>query len=301
MRKSTMKRMMMLFLSLVMIIGMALPASAADAIDVNEKASLTVDFKPEGISATDVKFELFKIASVDEYSALTLTDKFKNLSVDLSDPDVTTWESAVTAAESYISTNSVKADYKATTNEDGVAVFSELPVGLYLIRGASFIYNHDVYAPQAYLIMLPDRDSSGKWNYDVTTVPKYEKRDELMDLTVTKKWKGGKVEYRPEEITVILYCSDTDFDTVVLNKENNWKYTWPQLNAKLNWTVSEVSVEGYETTIEPKGYNYVITNTYISQIPQTGMLWWPVPVLALTGVVFCLAGVVLVKKKAESK
>lgn len=216
--------------------------------------------------------------------------------------DSSVWSDIITEAESCISANGVKANHSAVTDKDGIAVFSEIPVGLYLLRGESFIINHDAYKPQSYLIMLPNRSESGSWEYDVSSIPKFSKSDELIDLKVTKKWIGGRYSDRPEEITVILYCNDAEYETVTLNSDNNWQYTWSQLNAKNNWTISEVSVEGYKTTLENDGYSYIITNTAppSGDLPQTGLIWWHIPTIAAAGIIFCLAGLLMIKKHSKT-
>lgn len=293
--------MAILMLMLIIVLTAAVPISAAGYLDTTKPATLTVHFRPEEISASDVKFELFKVADVDEYAELTLTPSFKDIPIDLSNPDSSVWASAVAEAESCISANGIKANQSAVSDENGTAVFGDLPAGLYLLRGESFIVNHDVYKPQAYLIMLPNRADDGSWEYDVTSVPKFEKSDELIDLKVTKKWKGGKIDDRPEEITVVLYCDDAEYESVSLNAENDWQYTWPALNAKNNWTISEVSVEGYTTTIENDGYDYIITNkSNTGGLPQTGIIWWHIPAIAAAGIVLCAAGLLLMKKQGKA-
>ncbi len=303
-------------------------------MDPAKEATLTIDFCPEDIPAADVKFELFKVADVDEYTNLTLTDSFAGLPLDLTAPDSSVWASAVEEAESLVSSNGLTADYSTKTNAAGKAVFSDLPVGLYLLRGDAFVQNHDVYRPQSYLIMLPGLDSNGEWEYDVISIPKFSKSDELIDLSVAKKWVGDSAGSRPESITVVLYCDDAEYESVVLSADNSWQYTWSDLNAKNKWTVSEVTVEGYSTTLENDGYSFVIINTMLpppttpttsatttastaptmpttttgkpsptppsdGKLPQTGLVWWHIPLLAATGIVLCLAGLLMVRKHSK--
>ncbi len=285
---------------LICILTATLPARAADYIDTTADASLTVTFRPDDVSASDVEFRLYRLASTDEYTNLTLTSKFSGLSADLSSPDASVWESTVTAAESYISDNSVKADYTASTDENGVVCFNELPLGLYLLRGEAFLSaSHDIYTPQSYLIMLPDKSTDGNWVYDVKSVPKYEKSEELVDITVIKKWKGGSAEDRPDYITVILYCDDAEYETVSFSDADGWGYTWEDLSAKHSWTVSEVSVEGYTSAVEQEGRSFIITNTAKEKLPQTGVQRWPVPVLALIGMGLCIAGAFVIRKNRK--
>ncbi len=88
---------------------------------------------------------------------------------------------------------------------------------------------------------------------------------EKADVTVTKVWEDNNNQdgIRPEEIEVTLYANGEEVDTVKLTEANNWSYTFEQLDVKANgkdieYTVSEVSVEGYTTTIE----GLTITNTH---------------------------------------
>lgn len=91
------------------------------------------------------------------------------------------------------------------------------------------------------------------------------------------------------------------------------------------WNLIEDAVEGYSPTMEQSGITFVLTNTYeeeipedptplapaepgkpgepgepleelpedpvpLAMLPQTGMLWWPVPVMGLLGVMFLALG-----------
>ena len=91
------------------------------------------------------------------------------------------------------------------------------------------------------------------------------------------------------------------------------------------WNLIEDAVEGYSPTMEQSGITFVLTNTYeeeipedptplapaepgkpgepdepleelpedpvpLAMLPQTGMLWWPVPVMVVLGVMFLALG-----------
>ena len=99
-----------------------------------------------------------------------------------------------------------------------------------------------------------------------------------------------------------LYNGAELVDTVQLSAANNWRQTWTDLTAG-DWRVVErTAVEGYTVVSTHEGYEYVITNSYTApggstggssgggKLPQTGMLWWPVPLLAIAGMALFLAG-----------
>ena len=94
------------------------------------------------------------------------------------------------------------------------------------------------------------------------------------------------------------------YETVTLNQENSWNYTWEDLEAGHEWKVVEQTVpSGYTMTSTQEGKRFIITNTYKkpgttvptgggSKLPQTGQLWWPVPILVILGILAILVGYV---------
>ena len=80
---------------------------------------------------------------------------------------------------------------------------------------------------------------------------------------VTKVWKGGE----EKNITVILLANGEEIQRKQLSKEENWQYTFSNLEKykdgkEINYTVKEVAVEGYDSTITGSvDEGYLITNT----------------------------------------
>ena len=148
-------------------------------------------------------------------------------------------------------------------------------------------------------------------------------------VTVTRRvqkiWDdSGHTENRPQEVVVQLLKDGVVSSTVTLSASNNWSYTWSGLDANSNWQVVERDVaNGYTVLVEREGDLFRVTNTYQEDVPvtppstgeseappsavsiepapepgpepeeklpQTGMLWWPVPVLACGGISLFFAG-----------
>lgn len=137
------------------------------------------------------------------------------------------------------------------------------------------------------------------------------------EVTVLKIWDDeGHQEQRPQEIEVSLLRDGSVHRTVILNEENYWRYTWNDLSSQYDWTVVEHSLsEPYWVTYTENVTVLKITNTYMEDIsdepppggekpdeveptmvedipddpiptgklPQTGLLWWPVPILTIVG------------------
>ena len=103
---------------------------------------------------------------------------------------------------------------------------------------------------------------------------------------------------------VTLLQNGTAYDTQTLSSTNGWQYTWDKLpkydknSTEISWTVREFSVPGYVSSIRQNGYTFVLTNTPDEpKPPQTGVLWWPVPVLACGGLASMFVGTLSRRKE----
>ena len=117
---------------------------------------------------------------------------------------------------------------------------------------------------------------------------------ETVEVKVTKKWddannQGGK---RPDTITVRLHADAEDTGSeLLLSEANNWQGTFSGLakykdGQEITYTIVEVSVEGYETSIEGSAIEgFVVTNTYVPPIvpPTPPPMTPPKPQLPRTG------------------
>lgn len=142
----------------------------------------------------------------------------------------------------------------------------------------------------------------------VTPQPKEDVKTETSQVRVVKIWEDeGNEAKRPKQIEVQLRRGDTVVETVVLSQTNNWQYQWSNLEEDSNWKVQEVFVsDDYVTSVEQKNDTYYITNTYVGapgtsdeKLPQTGILWWPVPVLTVGGMVCCVGGWMLLQRRVK--
>ena len=84
-----------------------------------------------------------------------------------------------------------------------------------------------------------------------------------VSVPVTKKWIGTPAD----SITVNLYADGKKIDSQKLSKDNNWQYTFKDLEQykdgkEIEYTIEEEKVSGYTTTIIGDSKNgFVITNT----------------------------------------
>lgn len=92
---------------------------------------------------------------------------------------------------------------------------------------------------------------------------------EITQYTVQKKWiDNGRENERPTSVDVQLYANDTYKETETLTAENDWTYTWNELDKKdsngndINYTVKEAVIDNETAKVfennETNG-NYIVT------------------------------------------
>lgn len=289
----------------LLIVFSVLPvqALAAESVDISKDCSLTVEFTPEDVAAKDVDFWLYRVGNISSDGEFSLEDTYADISISLKEPNADTWRTLTAALLSQLAADdSISPTANAQTNAKGFAGFSPLPTGLYLVIGEAYYEDGWCYVPTPFLVCLPSAGTDGEWDYAVEVETKYSfySETQTLDLEVLKVWKDNNSSNRPTEIVVELYNEDGLYDTVKLNKDNNWRHQWNDLPATSLWSVKEKEVPaGYSVAIEQQGNRFVITNSKASsttpspdpEVPQTGVLWWPVPVLIAGGLLLILLGI----------
>lgn len=152
-----------------------------------------------------------------------------------------------------------------------------------------------------------DTDSDSDTNSDNTT-----------ELSVFKKWNDkGYEESRPKSVTVNLLKNGAVYDTAELSADNNWYCTWSGLDSKSDWTVVEIPVSNYTVLVVREGSTFIVNNTATDLssdsdsdsessfpstdsssestplLPQTGTMWWGVPILFVIGLAIFFAGYII--------
>ena len=287
--------------AIVGVFCMPTAALAAESIDTERGSSLRVYFGENGTGFPGVNFSIHRIADVSEAGTYTLAGDFAKYPVSLEDLDSAGWRALSQTLAAYAVRDELPPLQAKKTGQDGNCHFSGLTVGLYLVLGEPYTAENTVYTPEPMLVSLPGRTEKG-WDYDVEAVCKFNREETPtgpISRKVQKVWKDdGSEEKRPEEITVELLENGTVVDTVTLNQENNWVHTWENLDGSSRWQATEAEVsDGYTVTISQEGTVFIITNTRPSEpppkLPQTGMLWWPVPVLACGGLLLIVSGLIV--------
>lgn len=313
------KRLASVLLS-VLAIFLLLPmaASASDEISFGTEASLTIHNSFGEMGLQGVQFDLYLVSTMDAYGELTPVDTFQQYAsdLDIQGENDDAWMQLAGTLEREIRLGNLGAllpTDSALTGGDGAAAFpsgqKRLPLGLYLVMGTRVEQDGYVYATAPFFVTLPRRDSvSDAWDYSVTVNSKLERDPILSDFRVIKIWEDQcHLSQRPDSVTIQLMCDGAPYGQLVtLPQDGKWEYTWHDLETNHDWTVTESPVEGYKTPeIQREGTTFWITNTCDKPtepskptLPQTGQLWWLVPVLTAAGLLLMALGL-LRRKNSE--
>ena len=294
-----------------------LQALAAGSIDLNQDVSLTISYQDGNTPLVGAEFDIFLVATVDEYGELTTTKDFDQFNVNIRGENDDAWRTLASTLEGYVLRDGIAPTDSGKTNDKGLVSFpttgKSLKAGLYLVLGHRHTQNGFRYDPAPFMVMLPGSDKeNNSWAYDVTVNAKSDSSpipdnldDHTIDRKVLKVWADdGHEKDRPKEVIVQLLRDGKVYDNVTLNAANNWRHTWTELDDRYTWTIVEKELEGYTVEVTREGITFVVTNTYNEEIPdkpttptkptlpQTGQLWWPVPVLIAVGMLFVVIGLV---------
>lgn len=255
--------------------------------------SIFATFLAGETSAPDVTFSLYKVAAPDKQWESEYAEY--RLSID--------WESEASISfaagklADYIGRDNKQPVAEAVTDRNGKVRFINLSDGIYLLMGESYTSNGSVFSPAPVLLSVPlaDPNIQIKYEWDKIQNP----NPEYISHHVLKTWHGVAKDERPEEIEVQLFRNGKLYDTKKLSAANSWRHTWTRLEKGPYWDIVEAYVPaGYSVSYKTEGYTTVITNTKEDipdkperptdpvdptdeedKLPQTGLLWWPVPVM----------------------
>lgn len=300
-----MKRSLKLAVIMFSLILMILPVYGLTPIEVDRICNVTV----EGYPGEGGHFYLYKVADANERMEFTLTDAFKPYeeTVIVNDiHDQQTWAALAETLPSYVYGDSIAYTYDGYIS-NGTCQFS-VETGLYLVLSDPVEYDGWIYRSTPMLISVPTGDdyisNVEEWVYDYSFIPKSEREKPEpgeKEYLVRKVWEDGKGEKRPPSITVNIIRNGTVEEQVVLNKDNDWCYTWKTKDDGSVWNVQEVSIpEGYKVNNTVNGTTYTIKNA--NDVPNTSdttNLKLPMIALCLSGTVALLAGYLLLTGRRE--
>lgn len=309
---------------LVCMLSLECTAFAAAGIDPARTASLRVYFGEGTQVFAEVPFSIYYVVGISAEGTYTVSEDFQSYPVtieeDLTSSDLRALAQTLSA---YVARDDVQPVAQAKTGTDGWVSFSGLSAGVYLVLGSQCVRDGVTYTPEPMLVHVPGQ-SQGEWDYNEAVSCKFSivyDQPETVTRKVLKIWKDD-ASSRPQEISVQLLKDGQVVETVQLNEENHWSYTWEDLDASAVWQVTEAQTPaGYTVSVEQEGITFVMTNTAANppvnppspgtpskpsqpskpggRLPQTGMLWWPVPLLICSGLGLLCAGCILRRREDD--
>ena len=216
------------------------------------------------------------------------TDDFKKLDTAIDDT------SLATKLDAFVSQYSVPST-KMKTNADGTARCNELPLGLYFVKQKGAV---EGFAPCTPFLVTVPNEKNGEYVYEVNASPKTEVV-KITSITIKKVWNTDQSTKATESVTVQLLKNGNVVKTATLNAQNNWQITYNDMPESDAYSIKEVNIpKGFTATYKQNDYVFTVTNT--STLIQTGQLMWPIPVLAVSGMLLIAAGIVLLQKKRKT-
>ena len=293
-------------------------------IETDAQTYLIVRYQFQGQAIPGATFNIWRVADVDAYCEFTAINEFADCEYtqNLNDNDQAAWKAMAHNLKPWVAKQGIEPYRTGQTDAvNGDIVFSKdnenmLEPGLYLLVGEPPATVGDyTYSCAPAMMYLPEINADfNNWDYGtkdnpVIIKPKGERGDEPdvdTRLKVIKIWQDyGYTDKRPEEISVELLKNGRVDRRAILSKKNDWRYTFENLpvyeDGKLNeWDLDEVYFDdNYRSEITREGITYIVKNIYTGELPpgdptpllpNTGLLWWPVPVLAGLGVLFITLG-----------
>lgn len=216
------------------------------------------------------------------------TDAFENSGIDMDDP------SLEIKLDAFVLERNVSS-IKITTDENGTAICKDLALGLYFIRQTGTVEGFAPCTP--FMVTIPGMNADG-YVYEVNASPKTEVA-RLTSITIKKVWNTDASTEAADRVTVQLLRNGNVVKTATLNAQNNWQITYTGMPESDAYSIQEIHVpKGFTATYSKTGYVFTVTNT--AALIQTGQLIWPIPVLAVGGMLLIAVGITLLQKKRKT-
>lgn len=264
---------------------------SANTIDLNSKGSIEITLKEGADNMIEgAQITLYHIAdatNVNNNLVFSLKSQLDTCNVDLSDLTDTNLLNEISMCNIQ---NANK--YVGTTDSNGKYNFNNLDLGLYYVEQTKNVEGYSNF--DSFLVAIPKIENN-KWVVDIKAKPKTDIY-KVIDLTVVKKWNSHSGNI-PNEVTIELYDDLELIDTIKLNKDNNWSYTFVDIKLSDKYSVKEVNVpKGYTPSYKVNDYIFTVTNT--DTLAQTGQIFYPIIIFMFLGIILVLIGLKILKNEA---
>lgn len=288
-----MRRKIIIFCATIILLMTSSYAVFAEGFDPDKTGSISVTLVEPKQNEPIVGAELsvYHVASVvmdaDGKLIYDYTEDFEAIDAALDDAAL------VAKLDAFVSAHSVPSAH-ITTDAQGTACCDALALGLYFVKQTGEV---EGFAPCTPFLVTVPNEKDGEYVYEVNASPKTDVA-RLTEITIKKVWNTDASTKTADYVTVCLLRDGVAVKTAILSNENDWQITYSDLPESDAYSIVEVDVpKGFTATYQQNGYVFTVTNT--STLIQTGQLTWPIPLLAIGGMLFIAVGIMLLQKKRK--
>lgn len=281
MKKHILKSLITSVLVVMSLFAMSVSAYAVSG----ESYTLTVDFETDNSSISGSQVKVYRV--FDRNNALV--GDFAKYNVKLGDAtDSEALGKLSDTLSAYVTNDNIKADYSGTTGASGKASFTVSQEGIYLITATPVDVGDFRYTPKPSLVRIPYVSASGERVTQVTVELKYERRN-----IGTGSVSTSATTSETSVSSVSTEISSTTTESVTSSVVTSSAYNNTTTTSKTTVTTSEPTTTTVKTS--------ATTTVTEPELPQTGQLWWPVPVMFIAGVLILLVGIIVCYTTGDEK
>ena len=293
------------------------------------KGKITIEGSQAGM-----KWSIFRVAEAGADGKLKPDIRYSEFNI----PDffdfIEEIQSLAYTFENYIKLMKSEPVSSGFADSDGKISFSGLEYGWYTAVPEKLFSGNMVYTASPIMICISDYGIYSKaWGTSVTVRPKTDEsvREPSKDIII-KYYPNSSSPDPDKKIPIIIYHDNEKYDSALLEKDNDWTYVIPGVpDDDTDWKIVQTDVPDNEYPVYHKETNrdddtpvdiLIIWHANIpdtpvtepdntetqntdfftensEKLPQTGQLWWPVPVLASAGILFIAAGISVRRKDGK--
>ncbi len=343
---------------LLIFVSMAQPvlASGDPASLVEPRGTLVFQYVYERKPVVGIRYDLYQVATLTRDAKPSFTSDYWTGHIQMNehyDEAAASVKKALAETMAYglFKRPEIRPIASTETDENGDAIFEDLPEGYYLAVAENKVIGDNAYRSEPTIVKLVAEE--GEEEFSVIADAKFVGGPKGVRTTdgehsVRKVWSDvGAESSRPTTIEVQLVRNGSPYgDRVILSEENNWSYHWTMLEvgadlvysvvemtdfAQIGYrTISNTNEETLVTTITnekspegtptptptpptktptpkrgtgtpppktPTGRRVTTPTPKPERLPQTGVMWLPVPILFVSGLTLYTIGYIIEKKK----
>ncbi|MCD7741250.1 MAG: hypothetical protein LUI06_03495 [Ruminococcus sp.] len=275
--------------------------ASADSI-----GSLTLDCHYGDEKVENMSWSIYKIGERDISGGFAIDDAFSSTGVALDDLSASAVQTDADTLAAYVSENEVTALATAYTNENGLASFSELDYGIYLVIGQSVLQNEYTFTASPSIIEISADESQVTATTKLSAASSTSSEstpDESSSEEDSSSTPDSSSETSSEDSSTPDSSSETSSEDS--SSETSSEDSLSEDSSSED-SSSETSSEDIKTDTSSDKTSSTppttTTTTTSDTIPPTGQRWVSVSLFAIVGLVLIAMGVrICIKKEADDE